>query len=434
MYRLPRFTALSLSVSAAAFTLLLALPLFAQDTDAKSGKAAAKPLEQLNTIAEIEQAVTAFSAEIIKEFQSLAAAGEKMTQEKAAPYLEKMGSYALAGGEKILKIAKDDAEKLTGYRLVTQGLSTQDSGEKSQHLIKLAKEEGISEEDIMKHPEKIQKILPKVLAYETAASKRLEALYADIEKEGKFLELLVQYRLKKLAMEGMKLQSGFTLESFEKYKNEAWQAINKLGGTAASAIWQLVSQLAASPEAQKADPKLQEKTLADFVAFVKSDKCTLPQEKKDSLIADLTAEKKTAVGAELKLYGKTLDDKDFDWNSLLAKNKFVLVKFTASWCGPCKGEIPGMLEAYKKYHGKGLEIVSVYVWDKLDEVKKVVKEEKLPWIIVSEELTEKSGGEPQGKFYGIKGVPTMLLIGKDGKVIADNARGETLQKKLAELF
>ncbi|MDR3181417.1 MAG: TlpA family protein disulfide reductase [Planctomycetaceae bacterium] len=421
-----------MSRSAAVFAalILLALPLFAQEKETTGAEA--KPIEQLNTVAEIEQAVKAFSIETGKKVQSLADAGEKMTSEKVAPYFEKMGSYTLAGGEKILKIAKEDAEKLTGYRLVTQGLRTQDNGEKSKYLAKLTKEAGISEENLMKQPEKMQQLLPKVLAYETAASKRLETLYADIEKEGKFLDLLGQYYFQKLAMEGMKLRSNFTLEGFEKYKNEAWQAINKVRNTAPQIV-KILLQLADSPQAQQVDTQLAEKTTKELAAFIGSDKCTLPQGQKNSLIADLTAEKKTVVGAELKLYGKTLDDKDFDWNSLLAKNKVVLVKFTASWCGPCKGEIPGMLEAYKKYHGKGLEIVSVYVWDKLDAVKKVVGEEKLPWIIVSEELTEKSGGSPQGKFYGIEGVPTMLLVGKDGKVIAP-ARGEYLQTKLAELF
>ena len=97
-------------------------------------------------------------------------------------------------------------------------------------------------------------------------------------------------------------------------------------------------------------------------------------------------------------------------------------------------EIPNMKKAYEKYKDKGFEIVSVYVWDNLADSKKAVEEEKLPWLIVSEELSEKAGLPPQGKAYGIQGVPTMLLIDKDGKVIATEVRGPALEEKLAELL
>jgi len=144
----------------------------------------------------------------------------------------------------------------------------------------------------------------------------------------------------------------------------------------------------------------------------------------------------TAVGSDLNLYGKTLHDEDFDWESL--RGKYVLVKFTATWCGPCKGEIPGMLEAYEKYHDKGLEIVSIYIWEQdpnaVATVQRIVAQEKLPWLIISESLTEKSGQPPQGKSFGIQGVPTMLLVDKEGKVLVAEARGARLQQELKKLF
>jgi thiol-disulfide isomerase/thioredoxin len=144
----------------------------------------------------------------------------------------------------------------------------------------------------------------------------------------------------------------------------------------------------------------------------------------------------TAFGSDLKLYGRTLDDKDFDWESL--RGKHVLVQFTATWCGPCHMEIPGMLEAYKKYHDKGFEIISIYVWERgtdvVASVKDHVAQKQLPWIIISETLTEKAGQPKHGEFYLLNGVPTMLLVDKAGKIIMTNARGEALQTKLAEIF
>ena len=142
------------------------------------------------------------------------------------------------------------------------------------------------------------------------------------------------------------------------------------------------------------------------------------------------------AGEEFNLYGKTIQDENFDWESL--RGKYVLVKFTATWCGPCRGEIPGMLEAYEKYHDKGLEIVSVYVWeqepDAVATVKNYVEEKKLPWIIISESLTKQAGQAPQGEAFDIQGVPTMLLIDKEGKIITERARGAILKEELKKLF
>jgi len=143
-----------------------------------------------------------------------------------------------------------------------------------------------------------------------------------------------------------------------------------------------------------------------------------------------------AVGSDFTLYGKTLDNEDFDWESL--RGKYVLVKFTATWCPPCKMEIPGMMEAYEKYHDKGFEIVSVYVFerggDPVATVRRSVEQEKLPWIIISEALTTQAGQPPQREAFGIRGVPTMLFIDKEGKIISANARGEQLRRELINLF
>ena len=147
------------------------------------------------------------------------------------------------------------------------------------------------------------------------------------------------------------------------------------------------------------------------------------------------------VGANFNLYGKTLDDKDFDWKSL--RRKYVLVKFTAMCCVPCREEIPGMLEAYEKYHDKGLEIVSVYgvegylndpLSNKVAELESFIKKEKLPWIIISGPLTLKAGLQDPDIAFGIQRVPTMLLVDKEGKVLATETRGARLQQELKKLF
>ena len=139
------------------------------------------------------------------------------------------------------------------------------------------------------------------------------------------------------------------------------------------------------------------------------------------------------IGEELGLYGRTIDNEEFNWDSF--RGKYVLVKFTATWCGPCKAEIPGMLEAYEKYRDKGLEIVSVYVWEGDNAgIKHTVEQEKLPWTIISEPLTEEAGLPSLTETFIIGGVPTMLIVDKEGNVHATETRGARLQRILQGLF
>jgi thiol-disulfide isomerase/thioredoxin len=146
-----------------------------------------------------------------------------------------------------------------------------------------------------------------------------------------------------------------------------------------------------------------------------------------------------ALGVDPKLYGKTLDNKEFDWESL--RGKYVLVKFTATWCRPCDDMIPLMLENYEKYKDKGLEIVSVYMWqerggdpDPVETVKKNAEEKKLPWIILSEPLSKKAKQPEYENFYNIEGVPTLVLVDKEGKIIYVTVGGILWDRKLAEVF
>jgi len=177
-----------------------------------------------------------------------------------------------------------------------------------------------------------------------------------------------------------------------------------------------------------------EQIMNELIEYLQSPECKAPW--KEHGIAEWKKLLLTAFGSDLKLYGKTLDDKDFDWDSL--RGKYVLVQFTATWCGYCHMEIPGMREAYKKYYDKGFEIVSIYIsergLDPVASVKEHVEHEKLPWIILSETLTEKAKQPSYEKSYAIHGVPTMLLVDKAGKIIMTNARGKALQSKLAEIF
>jgi thiol-disulfide isomerase/thioredoxin len=302
--------------------------------------------------------------------------------------------------EKILELAQNDAEKSKGYDLKLRSLSAlAQTGDKEaqENLDKLTKE--------------------------LEADEKFRSIVYDFQ----FIDFLMQSKLK-------------NKDDFEKFKKELKTWINK-----PYANHKLVIRLSLSHAKTyaktivKDDSDFLSKFVDELVDYVKSSENAVSEDVKKTALELLEKLTRTFQGVDLKLYGKKLDDKNFDWDSL--RGKYVIIKFTATWCNPCKKEIPGLISAYEKYKDKGLEIVSVYIWERGDDtdkivenVKKFAEDENISWLIVSETLTEKSGQPKQGDFYAISGVPTMLLIDKEGKIINTDARGEVIQKKLAELF
>jgi len=133
-------------------------------------------------------------------------------------------------------------------------------------------------------------------------------------------------------------------------------------------------------------------------------------------------------GTVITFTGNTVDGKAFDLES--QRGKVVLLNFWATWCGPCIAEIPELQELYEKYHVLGFEIVAISIDAKEDTAKLVefVRSRQLPWIQLHD-----AKRELHNKLYG-KGVPHCLLLDRDGRVILQEALGERLQQKLAEVF
>lgn len=114
--------------------------------------------------------------------------------------------------------------------------------------------------------------------------------------------------------------------------------------------------------------------------------------------------------------------------------KTYVVEFWATWCGPCVAEIPNVLEQYEKYHDKGFEVVGISLDEDREALEKFVGEQKIPWPILYEKPEGEGWRHPLSTYYGISGIPTVILIGRDGNVITLNARGEKLGEQLDKLF
>lgn len=114
------------------------------------------------------------------------------------------------------------------------------------------------------------------------------------------------------------------------------------------------------------------------------------------------------------------------------RGKVVLVDFWASWCGPCRRENPNVVRLYEKYKDKGFEIFSVSLDKDKNAWVKAIDDDNLKWKWHVSDL--KYWSSAAAKLYGISSIPSTVLVGKDGKIIAKNLRGYELEKKLQEIF
>ena len=117
------------------------------------------------------------------------------------------------------------------------------------------------------------------------------------------------------------------------------------------------------------------------------------------------------------------------------KGKLVLIDFWASWCGPCRKENPNLVSAYQKYtkknfkHGKGFEIYSLSL-DKTNEAwVKAINQDELFWEY---HVSDLGGWQSAGsQKYGIRSIPSNVLIDGKGIIVAKNLKGQALHKFLA---
>jgi len=113
------------------------------------------------------------------------------------------------------------------------------------------------------------------------------------------------------------------------------------------------------------------------------------------------------------------------------KGRYVLIDFWASWCGPCRAEMPNVTACYEKYHAKGLDIVAISFDTNKDAWLRAINTMKMPWV----HLSDLAGWNSLGaKTYDIKGIPANILLDGEGNIIDNDLRDYMLEEKLAEIF
>ena len=143
-------------------------------------------------------------------------------------------------------------------------------------------------------------------------------------------------------------------------------------------------------------------------------------------------QKKTAVGTKfIDFEMQTPEGKTVKLSDYVGKGKVVLVDFWASWCGPCRREMPNLVEAYAQYKNKGFEIVGISLDSKADAWAKGVKDLNITWTQLSDLQGWKNSG---AQLYGVNSIPHTVLVDKDGTIIAKNLHGEEIDAKLQEIL
>ena len=154
-------------------------------------------------------------------------------------------------------------------------------------------------------------------------------------------------------------------------------------------------------------------------------------------IASLRAERdgylKAAATQPGKMFvdfgGFTVDGKPSRLSDYVGKGKYVLVDFWASWCAPCRGEIPNLVELHNKFGGDKFTVLGVNVWDDEASFKAALTKEGIayPQIYIPRDNKDNATD-----MYGIKGIPQIILFAPDGTIVQRDLRGSVMKALVEE--
>jgi thiol-disulfide isomerase/thioredoxin len=155
---------------------------------------------------------------------------------------------------------------------------------------------------------------------------------------------------------------------------------------------------------------------------------TLLQQQEEKQKAAETIQRSLEVGAtfpdftEKDLNGKPLSIASY-------KGKVILIDFWATWCGPCRGEIPNVVATYQQYHGKGFEVIGISLDQDRQKLLDYTRQQKMTW---AQYFDGQGWGNKLAAKYGIESIPATFLLDGNGKIIGRDLRGDDLTQAVAK--
>ena len=152
----------------------------------------------------------------------------------------------------------------------------------------------------------------------------------------------------------------------------------------------------------------------------------------DKMIEHLNILKNSAVGKKfIDFEMADAEGKMHKLSEFVGNGQVVLIDFGASWCPPCRADMPNLVAAYKQYKSKGFEIVGISLDSKADAWAKGVQDLGITWTQLSDLQGWKNAG---AALYGVNSIPHTILVDKDGTILCKKLHGKEIAAKLEEIL
>lgn len=107
----------------------------------------------------------------------------------------------------------------------------------------------------------------------------------------------------------------------------------------------------------------------------------------------------------------------------VVKHKITIIDFWASWCGPCRAEMPNLVNLYAQFKDKGLGIIGISLDKDLEDWRKAIEEDGITWL----QLSDLQGWDnAAAKLYNVSFIPYTIIVDANGSILAEGLRGEEL--------